>query len=225
MRSPTSLAALGAALASSFAGRVAPVVEPAPIVIVAPAPPAAPAVARPAVAWAEALPEVRFVNTRTGVSCAVRLYADDGSLDDAAAVAIDTAAAERDTAPRTLDRRVLRLIVKAAAHFRVREVDLVSTIRDSARDGSRHRSGAAIDFRLPGVPAAQLAEHLRGNACVGVGLYTNRRTQFVHLDVRGESFYWVDASPPGRVWRESPLHDRSAPARDTAFRPEQDLPE
>ena len=31
--------------------------------------------------------------------------------------------------------------------------------------------------------------------------------------------------PPGRVWRESPMTDRRAAARDEAYQPAQDLPE
>ena len=41
----------------------------------------------------------------------------------------------------------------------------------------------------------------------GVGIYTNPRTQFVHLDVRDQSYHWVDASPPGVKWHEAQLRD------------------
>jgi hypothetical protein len=124
-----------------------------------------------------------------------------------------------------MNRRLLRLVVKAAAHFHASEIVIVSTFRDRARIGSRHRTGEAMDFTLSGVPAMRLAAHLRTYARVGVGVYTNPRTQFVHLDVREQSYHWVDASPPGKVWRESRLTDRAAPGRDAAYEPEQDLPE
>jgi uncharacterized protein YcbK (DUF882 family) len=178
----------------------------------------------PVNAWAKALHALRFVNTRTGAMCSARFYAADGAIDGDAASSIERVAAERDASPHPLDRRVLRLIVKAAAHFHAGEVDLVSTFRDGARGGSRHRSGEAVDFRFPGIAATKLAAHLRENARVGVGVYTHKRTQFVHLDVREQSFHWVDASPPGRVWRETPLTDRAASVRDAAYKPEQDLP-
>jgi uncharacterized protein YcbK (DUF882 family) len=220
------LVALGTALASVLSGRMTAVVELLPVPSqIAPEPAeGAPAPPGPPVAWAVALPALRFFNTRTGATCAVRLYAEDGTLDEAAAATVDRTAADRDAEPRPLDRRVLRLIVKAAAQLQVTDVDLVSTFRDSAREGSRHRSGQAIDFRLRGVSPARLAAHLRGNARVGVGVYLHRRTQFVHLDVREPSFHWADASPPGRVWRETSLTDRGARARDAAYQPEQDLP-
>jgi uncharacterized protein YcbK (DUF882 family) len=181
--------------------------------------------APPVVAWAAGLAPLRFLNTRTGAASTVRLYAMDGTTDAEAAAAIDRVAAERDATPRALDRRLLRLVVKAANHFGSGQVDFVSTFRDGARAGSRHRDGLAADFRLGGIPAARVAAYLRGLARVGVGLYTNPRTQFVHLDVREESYHWADASPPGRVWREARLTDRGARARDSAYRPEQDLPE
>jgi uncharacterized protein YcbK (DUF882 family) len=177
------------------------------------------------VPWAAGLRAIRFVNRRTGASAVLRLYAPAGGLDEEATSAVDRVAAEKDAPVRPLDRRLLRLVVKAAGHFHAAEVDLVSTFRDAARAGSRHRSGEAADFQLTGVTALKLAAYLRGLARVGVGVYTHPRTQFVHLDVRAESYHWADASPPGRWWRESRMTDRAAPGRDAAYAPEQDLPE
>jgi uncharacterized protein YcbK (DUF882 family) len=201
-------------------GHDAPPQAPPPIVLVRDPEPDAPA----PVAWAEALPPLRFVNTRTGADVWARLYAADGTIDEGQARMIDEILAERDAAPRPLHRRTLQLVVKAAAHFGATEVDVVSSFRDGARPGSHHRNGDAIDWRLPGVPAAKLAAYLRRGARVGVGVYTHPRTQFVHLDVREQSYHWADASPPGRWWRESRMTDRGAAARDAAYRREQDLP-
>src|SRR5262249_20196519 len=139
--------------------------------------------------------------------------------------ALDRVLAPRDAAPRPVHRRVLKLIVKAANHFHKDAITIISTFRGTSGRRSRHRTGEAIDFSLDGVKATELAALLRTYARVGVGVYTHPRTQFVHLDVRDESYHWVDASPPGRAWREISLPDRSAPARDAAFTPESDLPE
>jgi uncharacterized protein YcbK (DUF882 family) len=220
----TAIAALGAPLLSSFSGRRAvdgdlqpPPAPAAPVV----SPPSAPP--RPTAAWAVALPALHFLDVNSRLTASVRLYTDDGTFNEEAAAELDRlVAAGADAPPPRMNRR---LVVKAASHFHVSEVVLVSTFRGTARGGSRHRMGDAADFSFPGVTAAKLAAHLRTYARVGVGVYTNRRTQFVHLDVRDQSFHWVDGSPPGRTWRESPLTDRSAPARDAAYRPEQDLPE
>lgn len=227
MRWSLLLCLLGATAASSCAGRAARDVPPP--LQVEPAPPPAALVPDPEpatvpAAWAAALPAIRFTNTRTGASVETRLYADDGSLDERAATRVDAVLPERGAAPRPLCRRTLQLVVKAAAHFGAREVLVVSSFRDGARPGSHHRSGDAIDFSLAGVPSAKLAAFLRRGGRVGVGVYTHPRTQFVHLDVRDQSYHWADASPPGRWWRESRMTDRGAAARDAAYAPEQDLP-
>ncbi len=214
------LGACAIAGCAGHAGRDAPPQAPPPIVLSPdPEPPAlAP------VAWAEALPPLRFVNTRTGADVWARLYAADGTVDERQAATIDAVLADRDAPPRPLHRRTLQLVVKAAAHFHAAEVYVVSSYRDDASPGSHHRSGDALDWSLRGVPAAKLAAYLRRGARVGVGVYTHPRTQFVHLDVRDPSYHWVDASPPGRRWRESRMTDRGAAARDAGYRPEQDLP-
>lgn len=226
MRTNLLIGVIGVVAASGCARRPttdgnAPVLRPAPIDVSkdAPDPPAA-----EGAAWAQSLAPLRFVNTRTGADCYARIYRADGSLDEVAASMIDAALGQGDGPSRPLSRRLFKLVTKAAAHFGAGEVSVVSSLRDNARDGSRHRSGEAIDFRLPGVPADALAAYLRTGARVGVGLYTHKRTQFVHLDVREQSYHWADASPPGVSWRETRLSDRGAPARDAAYRPEQDLP-
>jgi uncharacterized protein YcbK (DUF882 family) len=217
---------LGALAASGCTERAREVSRPAPLPPAVTLVPVLPEVsATPVAAWAQALPAIHFINSRTGVACTVRLYGPDGSLDEDAASVVDAMLAEKDAAPRPLHRRLLRLVVKAAAHFGgAQAVEVVSSFRDGARPGSRHRNGEAIDFRLSGVPAARLAAYLRGGSRVGVGVYTHPRTQFVHLDVRDQSYHWADASPPGRWWRETRLTDRGALARDAAWDPAQDLP-
>jgi hypothetical protein len=74
------------------------------------------------------------------------------------------------------------------------------------------------------VYAGRLAAYLRGLPRVGVGIYIHPRTQFVHLDVRDQSYHWIDASPPGVKWRERQLHDAHAEKRDAAWTAQSDLP-
>jgi uncharacterized protein YcbK (DUF882 family) len=178
------------------------------------------------VAWAEGLAPLRFVRVRGGDALEVRLYRRDGSLDEAAAATLDRLLDDNadGDAPRAIDRRVLQLVAKAADHFHAREVLIVSGWRDAKRPGSRHAMGQAMDFMLAGVTSGQVAQYLRTGARVGVGIYTHPRTRFVHLDVREESFHWIDASPPGRTWREKGITDRGAATRDRAYSPAQDLP-
>jgi hypothetical protein len=75
------------------------------------------------------------------------------------------------------------------------------------------------------VPAAKLASYLRTLPRVGVGIYTHPKTQFVHLDSRQRSFHWIDASPPGRTWRERSLGGRALAANDARYTRASDWPE
>jgi len=95
--------------------------------------------------------------------------------------------------------RVLELAYKAMRHFGADHVELVSGYRQT-RGSSRHAHGRAIDFRLPGVSIDALASFMREQGFVGVGIYP--RSGFVHCDVRGASYFWVDYSGPGRHGRE-----------------------
>jgi uncharacterized protein YcbK (DUF882 family) len=178
-----------------------------------------------AVPWATRLAPILFRDVNTLADVTLRLYKDDGSIDEDAAAEVERVlwAAKDDVTPH-VSRRLLQLVVKAAATLGVHEVQVISSHRGRARKGSRHKSGEAIDFVLPGVPPKKLAELLRTYPRVGVGVYVHPRSQFVHLDVREQSYHWIDGSPPGRSWREQPLPDPTAAARDAAYAPEQDLP-
>jgi uncharacterized protein YcbK (DUF882 family) len=167
------------------------------------------------------------VNTQQ--STVLRLYDATGKIDKAAAQQLDELLCDvRDPShPRmtTLDRRTLQLLFRAAYHFRSREVEVVSGYRKPGRrPEGRHGEGRAIDFRLPKVRASTLAAYLRTLPRVGVGLYTHRATQFVHLDSRERSYHWLDPSPPGVSMPERPLGGGD-PQRDATYAPTDDLPE
>lgn len=161
---------------------------------------------------------------------ALRLYDDRGYIDESSARALDALLADcRDpehVQSIALDRRTLQLVYRAAYHFHVDQVEVVSAYRaPGRRREGPHGSGRAIDFKLKGVKATALAQYLRSLPRVGVGVYTHRKTQYVHLDVREHSYHWLDASPPGRTWREQRLPDSSIVVRDTRYTPESDWPE
>jgi len=201
------------------------------------------------VAWAQRLSPIVFRDVNTLTDVLMRLYKDDGSIDESAAIEVERVlwigkdepppkvgkgaapvgankgAKADDEAPLHVNRRLLQLVVKVTEHFGVHEVQVISSHRGKARKGSRHRSGEAIDFVLPGVPPKTLAEVLRTYPRVGVGVYIHPKAQFVHLDVREQSYHWIDGSPPGRVWREQAMPDATAKDRDAAYSPRQDLPD
>jgi hypothetical protein len=106
--------------------------------------------------------------------------------------------------------RLLDLIYQAARHFRVGTVNVVSGIRRD-RQGSRHSHGLAADIVLPGVSDEDLAAFFREQGFVGVGTYP--KAGFVHIDVREQSYFWVDKSAPGS--RRSRMHQvRADEARE-----------
>jgi len=177
------------------------------------------------------LPSLRFSNQSTGQSALVRLYDDFGHVDEREAARLDELLADtrdpKNCATITLDRRTLQLAARAAFHFHASEVQVVSAYRKPGRrrEGP-HASGRAIDFKLPGVQARTLASYLRTLPRVGVGVYTHPKTRFVHLDDRERSFHWLDASPPGRSWRELSLGGgMGLIRRDAAYARRDDWPE
>lgn len=123
----------------------------------------------------------------------------DGGFDEADLAAARRAFAWRvNGATHAVEPRLLDRVYRTMRHFEVDHVQIVSGYRED-RWTSRHTHGRAMDMRLPGVPTARLARHLRKLGFAGVGFYP--RGRFVHLDVRRHSAFWVDYSRPGRRGR------------------------
>jgi uncharacterized protein YcbK (DUF882 family) len=189
---------------------------PPPRVEAVPLPPTAP--------WAAALPPLKVVCANSATSENLLLYRSDGSLDSGSVEAFSRVAADfNGYAP--LHPRLVQLVVKAAYHFHASSLVIVSGFRQKrGRKVDHHTAGEALDFKLPGTDYRKLAAYLRSYPLVGVGIYTNPKTQYVHLDVRDRSYHWLDASPPGVTWREALLPDASQATRDASYTPESDLP-
>ena len=175
--------------------------------------------------WAPSLDAVDVTNKNTGAHAKLRLYREDGAYDPQAAEAFMRVATRGSDAGDfdALDPRLVRLVFRAAYHFGGAPIVIISGTRKNAR--GKHATGEALDFALDGVPAAKLAQHLRGFPLAGVGIYTHPKTQYVHLDVRDRSFHWIDGSPPGVTWRERPISDPKQAARDASYDASMDLPE
>lgn len=175
------------------------------------------------------LPALRIENRTSRELVELKLYDASGNIDELAAARLDQLLCDaRDPKHHEtarMERRTLQLLFKAAYHFESYEVEVVSAYRKPGRrrEGP-HGTGAAVDFRLRGVKAAELAAFLREQPRTGVGVYTHPKTQYVHLDVREHSFHWLDASPPRRHWREKSIGARDLPARDRSYTPDLDLP-
>lgn len=153
-----------------------------------------------------ALPPLHIRNINTLEEAEVRLHDDLGALDEEAAAQLDRLLADgrRPGQPHVvapIDRRLLRLVFRVAHHFGAREVEVISGYRQPRRYAEGlHGKARAVDFRLAGVEAPDVAAYARGLPRVGVGLYTHPRTRWVHLDVRDRSYHWVDGTGPGRRW-------------------------
>lgn len=94
----------------------------------------------------------------------------------------------------SVDPRLGKVLYAVARHFGHR-IEVFSGYRPpeySTRQHSRHLTGSAVDFRIPGVRNEAIVSYLRASFHpVGVGYYPNG--VHVHLDVaRAEDAYWVD---------------------------------
>jgi uncharacterized protein YcbK (DUF882 family) len=99
----------------------------------------------------------------------------------------------------TMDRRLLEIVLQAAASFHSDLVDVVSGFRHPkynlmlrkkghqvARD-SQHTHGNAVDFYIPHVTTQQLHAWAKAQHLGGVGLYLE--SGFVHMDT-GPIRFW-----------------------------------
>jgi uncharacterized protein YcbK (DUF882 family) len=100
-----------------------------------------------------------------------------------------------------MDPRTMNIVYRILAHFDAPELRIVSGYR-TPKPGSHsnHGKGRAIDFIVPGTPDADVAKFAREIGFVGVGIYPT--SQFVHVDIRPRSYFWVDYSGPGKRNRE-----------------------
>lgn len=147
---------------------------------------------------------------------------EHGSFDSEAMAHVQKALAYRqDGSNRPIHPRLVELVYRAVRRFRAPYVHVVSGYRP-ARATSRHAQGRAIDFVLPGVRDRRLAAYLRRQGFVGVGVYPT--SGFVHLDVRAQSFYWIDRSAPGQAQRLRAVRRRETYRNDAAARRRGELP-
>jgi uncharacterized protein YcbK (DUF882 family) len=115
--------------------------------------------------------------------------------------------------PRVLD--VLYLIQR---HFNAQEIRVISAYRTPVEGNGQgnHGRGRAVDFVVPGADDQDVARFARGLGFVGVGLYPIG--SFVHVDVRPQSYFWIDRSGPGHTSRERGVLPEIAAASDAAAR-------
>jgi uncharacterized protein YcbK (DUF882 family)/LysM repeat protein len=145
-----------------------------------------------------------IILVRRGEIVRGKLVDSDGRIVERTAQRIDRLLRAFGSGKKHLiDRRLLRLLSEVSDHFGGRTLVVVSGYRPYSpkqfTKNSRHNHGAAIDFRVAGVPEDVLFEVCRQKRGVGCGYYPT--TGFVHMDVRQHKTQWVDFSGPGEAPR------------------------
>jgi uncharacterized protein YcbK (DUF882 family) len=150
-----------------------------------------------------------------GETLEIPAASDDGGFaaGDLDRVAHLLRAATGDEHP--VDPRTLGLVLRIERHFNVPELRVVSGYR-VPKPGSRsnHGKGRAIDLVVPGVADEDVARFARDVGFVGVGIYPT--SQFVHVDIRPRSYFWVDYSGPRMKNRERGILGDLAAKNDAA---------
>jgi uncharacterized protein YcbK (DUF882 family) len=145
-------------------------------------------------------PMLSLTTVNHGESLSIATSGDEGfAAIDLDRVAHLLRAATGDEHP--IDPRELSLVYRIETHFEVPEIRVVSGYR-VPRPGSHsnHGKGRAMDLIVPGVADEEVARVAREVGFVGVGVYPT--SQFVHVDVRPRSYFWVDYSGPHMRNRE-----------------------
>jgi uncharacterized protein YcbK (DUF882 family) len=138
-----------------------------------------------------------FVATLSGIADA-RTYNDDGERYRGRAMTSRNAGALSGTSTACLTSAARNLLARIRSQFS--NVEIVSTCRPGARIAgtrypSKHASGQAIDFRVPG-RKAEVVRWLIANDHMG-GIMTYRDMDHIHVDV-GPRFVALGA-PSGRT--------------------------
>ena len=165
--------------------------------------------------WSRQTQTVRLVDTR-------------GRVRPAAPRVMRELLRPRESKKRKLpNRRLLSLIAQVSDHYGGRPIHVVSGYRLAGgltRTTSRHVSGEAIDFRIPGVPLTELRDYCQHFEHVGVGYYPT--TKFVHLDVRRDAARWTDWSEAGQpAILKQPIDPSDDGASGPTPRSEAEIPE
>jgi uncharacterized protein YcbK (DUF882 family) len=160
-------------------------------------------------------PMLALTTVNRGESLAVGSDGEDGGFAsvDLDRVAHLLRAATGDEHP--VDPRTLGLVYRIQVHFGVPEIRVVSGYRvPKPGSHSNHGKGRAMDLIVPGVADEEVARFARGLGFVGVGVYPT--SQFVHVDVRPRSYFWIDYTGPRMKNKESCIFPEIAAQGDAA---------
>jgi uncharacterized protein YcbK (DUF882 family) len=162
-------------------------------------------------------PMLALRSVNRGEFLAIRALSDNGGFAsiDLDRIAHLLRAAGGDEHP--IDSRTLGLLYGIETHFGAPEIRVVSGYRlpkPGSRSRSNHCKGRAVDLIVPGVADEEVARFVRELGFVGVGVYP--KSQFVHVDIRPKSYFWIDDSGPHRRNRERGILGDLASSSDAA---------
>jgi uncharacterized protein YcbK (DUF882 family) len=147
-------------------------------------------------------PMLALATINRGESLAVASDGDDGSFASADLDRVAHLLRAMGGEEHPVDPRTLGLVYRIQVHFGVPEVRVISGYRvPKPGSHSNHGKGRAIDLVVPGIADEEVARFARGLGFVGVGVYPT--SQFVHVDVRPRSYFWIDYSGPRMKNKES----------------------
>jgi uncharacterized protein YcbK (DUF882 family) len=232
LRIGTIAAAVATAISTSGAAQPpakAKKLPPAPVSTIRPGSPAATAYmsgkqalvgwhapsTKPVATDATGRPMLSLATLNRGESVDVPALSDAGGFasSDLDRVAHALRAAGGEEHP--VDPRTLALAYRIQRHFEVPELRVVSGYRvPKPGSHSNHGKGRAIDMVVPGVPDEEVAKFARDLGFTGVGVYPT--SQFVHVDIRPRSYFWVDYSGPRMKNRETGILGDLAAHADAA---------
>ena len=136
----------------------------------------------------------RFVieAANTGEEVEVVVDLASGDVDEATYRAVrHLMRCRRTGAEAPIDPRLLELLYQLSQRTGEKIV-LISGFRTPAfaAPASYHVRGMAADIRIPGLTALMVRDLARAIGVRGIGYYP--RSQFVHVDLRDEPFFWTD---------------------------------
>jgi uncharacterized protein YcbK (DUF882 family) len=131
-----------------------------------------------------------------GESLHANLYKEDGTFDDQVLDELyHLWRCRRTGTEKPIDPHLFELLSHIYDHFHA-PIQLVSGFRNQEHLTSYHFHGSASDIRIPGVSDKALRDFASTLDRGGMGLGWYPRAGFIHVDVRPESFRWIDRSPP-----------------------------
>jgi len=100
----------------------------------------------------------------------------------------------RTGAEAPIDPRLIEMLYKISQRTG-EKIILISGFRPPAfaAPASYHTRGMAADIRIPGMTTLMVRDLARAMGVRGVGYYPH--SQFVHVDLREEPFFWTDLGP------------------------------